>query len=344
MMAGEALDQLHQHTAYDYFRRSLVTRYGGRVRRPTAAFLSPVVRRLVAEHAIDPAQLTGTGADGRVTRNDVLAAVAARARASPDVTSASAVTSASVAPISGERSGDQIGDQIVQWSPMRKRIAEHMLRSVATSPHAYTSVVVDLEGVERVRAANGARWRAKEGFTLTYLPFVARAVVDALREHPLLNASVVDDGLVVHRSVHLGIAVDLDREGLVVPVIPDADVKRLRGIARDGAALARAAREGGLSPGDLVGGTITITNPGPFGTVLSIPIINQPQVAIVVMDRVRRVPVVAQSIDGTDGIAIHAVATLGLAFDHRVVGLGDAAAFLDAVRQILESRDWGVEL
>jgi len=288
-----------------------------------AGFLSPVVRRLAAEHALDATELDGTGNGGRVTRADVLAAIAGRAvapRLEPQPVTAT------------------------PFSPMRARIAAHMRRSLATSAHAFTSVVADLGGVERTRRAEGERWRADEGFALTYLPFVARAVVDALRDHPFLNASVVDEGLSVHRAVHLGIAVDLDREGLVVPVVRDADVKRLRGIARDAAVLAGRARAGGLSPDDVVGGTITLTNPGPFGTVLSVPIINQPQVAILVTDRVRRVPALVPTADGGEGIAIRPVATLGLSFDHRAVGVDYAAAFLDRVRRILETRDWTQEL
>jgi pyruvate dehydrogenase E2 component (dihydrolipoamide acetyltransferase) len=279
-------------------------------------FLSPVVRRLVAEHSLDPARIQGTGSDGRVTRADVLAAVAAR----------------------------DGGGQGVALSPMRKRIADHMVRSVATSAHAFCSVDVDLEAVDRVRRAASARWRRDEGFGLTYLPFVARAVVAALRDHPHLNSTVVDQGLFVHESVQLGIAVDLDQEGLVVPVVRDADLKRLRGIARDAFDLAQRARSRDLVPDEISGATITITNPGAFGTVLSVPIINQPQVAIVVTDRVRKMPVVAPTGDGGEGIAVHAVATLGVSFDHRVLGLSTVAAFVERTRSILEHRDWNAEL
>ena len=293
------------------------------MRSSRAGFLSPVVRRLAAEHALDVTELEGTGNGGRVTRADVLAAISGRA-ASPRF---------APQPATG-----------TPFSPMRARIAAHMVRSLATSAHAFTSVVADLEGVERIRRAEGERWRADAGFALTYLPFVARAVVDALRDHPFLNASVVDEGVRLHRAVHLGIAVDLDREGLVVPVVRDAEVKRLRGIARDAAVLAGRARAGRLAPDDVVGGTITITNPGPFGTMLSVPIINQPQVAILVTDRVRRDPVLVPTADGGEGIAIRPVATLGLSFDLRAVGLGAAAAFLDRVRRVLETRDWSQEL
>jgi 2-oxoglutarate dehydrogenase E2 component (dihydrolipoamide succinyltransferase) len=297
-----------------------------------ADFLSPVVRRLVAEHALDPDEIHGTGADGRVTRADVMAAIAARA-AAPTPTAAPAPPTMT-----------STGDHVVPFTPMRTRIAAHMAASVATSPHAFCSVVVDFQAVDRVRRAASERWLRDEGFGLTYLPFVARAVVDALRDRPELNASMVEDGLRLHRSVHLGVAVDLDREGLVVPVVRDADVKRLRGIARDASALADRARSGQLVPDDVGGATITITNPGAFGTVLSVPIINQPQVAIVVTDRVRKAPVVVPTGDGGEGIGVHAVATVGVSFDHRAVGMASAAAFLERVRDVLEHRDWSIEL
>lgn len=235
-------------------------------------------------------------------------------------------------------------DEIVPFSPMRKRIAEHMVRSHATSPHAFTSVLVDFEAVERVRREHGPRWRADEGFPLTYLPFVARAVVDAIREVPIMNASVGQNNVVLHQSVDLGVAVDIELEGLLVPVVRDADVKRLRGIAREVFDLATRARNRTLSPDELVGGTITITNPGPFGTLNSLPVINQPQVAIVATDRVRREPVVTRSADGTEGIGIHAVSTIGVSFDARVVGLDQAAKFLQLVRDAIENRDWSQEL
>jgi pyruvate dehydrogenase E2 component (dihydrolipoamide acetyltransferase) len=306
------------------------------VQASRADFLSPVVRRLVADHALDPAEIQGTGADGRVTRADVMAAIAARA--------AAPAAAPSPAPPPAAPATTVTGDRVVPMTPMRTRIAEHMVASVATSPHGFCSVVVDFEAVDRVRRGASERWRRDEGFGLTYLPFVARAVVDALRDCRELNASVVDDGLLLHRSVHLGIAVDLEQEGLVVPVVRDADVKRLRGIARDAAALADRARSRQLVPDDVIGGTITITNPGAFGTVLSVPIINQPQVAIVVTDRVRKAPAVVATSDGGEGIAVRAVATIGVSFDLRAVGIASAAAFLDRVRDILEQRDWSIEL
>ncbi|MGH9007046.1 MAG: 2-oxo acid dehydrogenase subunit E2, partial [Acidimicrobiales bacterium] len=176
------------------------------------------------------------------------------------------------------------GDQVVPFSNVRRRTAEHMVRSKATSPHAFIAAETDFENVERVRRSHGGRFRAEEGFTLTYLPFVARAAIEALREYPNLNASVGDDSLVVHPEVNLGIAVDLDYEGLIVPVIHRAEEVTLRGIARRIRDLAGRARTRQLGADDISGGTFSITNDGPFGTYFTVPIINQPQVAILATD------------------------------------------------------------
>jgi 2-oxoglutarate dehydrogenase E2 component (dihydrolipoamide succinyltransferase) len=269
------------------------------------AFLSPVVRHLIAERDLDPATIAGTGEGGRVTRADAL-----------------------------EAAKRPTGDETVPFSASRRRTAEHMVRSKATSPHATIVMEVDFEEVARAR-------RGQTG--LSYLPFVARAVIDALGAFPNVNASVADDGLSVHRDVHIGIAVDLDFQGLIVPVVRDAADKRLRAIAHEITDLATRARERRLSPDEVVGGTFTITNPGPFGTVLSVPVINQPQVAILATDRVVRRPVVIESERG-DSIAVHPIGRLVLSFDHRAFDGAYAAAFLDRVRAILESRSWEAEL
>jgi 2-oxoglutarate dehydrogenase E2 component (dihydrolipoamide succinyltransferase) len=187
-------------------------------------------------------------------------------------------------------------------------------------------------------------WREREGFSLTYLPFVARALVDAIAEFPHLNASVVDDGLLVHHDVHLGIAVDLDHEGLIVPVVHHAARRSLTDIARAVSELAARARAGDLQPVDVAGGTFTVTNPGPSGTLLSVPIINQPQVGILATDAVRRRPVMIPTDDGGEGMAIHPVGMLGLSFDHRAVDGAYAASFVNRVKAILETRDWGPEV
>ncbi len=194
---------------------------------------------------------------------------------------------------------------------MRRRTAEHMVRSKATSPHAFIAYEVDFENVERVRKAWGTRFKEEEGFSLTYLPFIARATVEALRDFPLLNASVVDDSLVVHAEINLGIAVDLANQGLIVPVIHQAEEVTLRGVARRIRDLADRARGRKLNADDIAGGTFSITNDGPFGTYFTVPIINQPQVAILATDGIARRPVVVTHADGSESIAIHSTGILG---------------------------------
>ncbi len=311
--------------------------------------LSPVVRRLITEHGLDPSTITGTGVGGRITRNDVLAATDSSSRPS---TPAAATPKEAPAPAAAPaprsapepmvRSGER--DTVVPHTNIRKRTAEHMIRSVQTSAHVYASIEVDYEAVERVRRAHKEAWKAEEGFGLTYLPFVSRAVVDALHEFPHANATFTDEALIVHEYLNLGIAVDLDFKGLMVPVVRDADGKRMRAIARDISDLAARARSKKLTPDDISNGTFTITNPGPFGTLLTMPIINQPQVAILSTDGVKRKPVVVTLPDGTEGIAIHSVGNLALSWDHRAFDGAYAAAFLHEIKEHLETRDWVAEL
>jgi len=301
--------------------------------------LSPVVRRLIAEHGLDPATITGTGVGGRITRNDVLAAASsttgrAAARATPP--------SPLPAPAPLARSNER--DTVIPHSNIRRRSAEHLRRSLDTSAHVYASIEVDYEGVDRVRRASKEGWKAEEGFSLTYLPFVSRAVVDAIHEFPEVNATFTDDALIVHNYLNLGIAVDLDFKGLMVPVVRDADTKRMRAIAREISDLAGRARSKKLTPDDISDGTFTITNPGPYGTLLTMPIINQPQVAILSTDGVKRRPIVVELPDGGESIAIHSVGNLALSWDHRAFDGAYAAAFLHKVKELLETRDWAAEL
>jgi len=321
--------------------------------------LSPIVRRLLSENGISESEVTGTGAGGRITREDVLKVVDAR-RASgasappqyappgvpaapPAPAQAPAAPTAPTAPLAPTplRSA---GDQVVPFSNMRRRTAEHMVRSKATSPHAFIANEVDFEAVERVRKAWGERFKAEEGFGLTYLPFVARAAVEALRDFPLLNASVVDDSLVVHSEVNLGIAVDLSHEGLIVPVIHRAEEVTLRGIARRIRDLAERARGRQLNADDIAGGTFSVTNDGPFGTYFTVPIINQPQVAILATDGIARRPVVVTQPDGSESIAIHSTGVLGVSWDHRAVDGAYVSLFLAKVAELLGTRDWAAEL
>ena len=328
--------------------------------------LSPVVRKLVAEYGIDPVSVPGTGKGGRITRADVLSFIDRRAAGGgPTVDEATApargelVASAprsvpgaagalvagsekaathSYTPVAGAR------DEVVPFTNIRRLTAEHMVRSKATSAHTLAVIEADYEGIERVRKTHKDRFREQEGIGLTYLAFIARAVVETLRDYPQLNASVGDDALIIHRDVHLGIAVDLGQRGLIVPVVRHAEGQSLMGIARAMADLAERARTRKLSADEVVGGTFTITNPGPFGTFMTAPIINQPQVAILSTDGIKRRPVVITAPDGTEAVGIHSVGLLALSFDHRAVDGAYASAFLHELARVIESRDWEAEL
>ena len=324
--------------------------------------LSPVVRRLIAEHGLDPSTIAGTGIGGRITRNDVLAVAESSQRpvapipppslpapvVSEAPTTPSAPAPATVPPAprpSPEplvRSGDR--DTVIPHSNIRRRSAEHLRRSLDTSAHVYASIEVDFEAIDKVRRTHRDAWKAEEGFSLTYLPFVSRAVVDAIHEFPEVNATFSEDALIVHNYLNLGIAVDLDFKGLMVPVVRDAESKRMRAIAREISDLASRARSKQLTPDDISNGTFTITNPGPYGTLLTMPIINQPQVAILSTDGVKRRPVVVELPDGSESIAIHSVGNLALAWDHRAFDGAYAAAFLHKIKELIETRDWMAEL
>ena len=216
--------------------------------------------------------------------------------------------------------------------------------SKATSAHTLTVMEVDFSGVERVRTALRDEWKSVEGFSLTYLPFICRAVVDAIADFPGINASVDGAELVFHGEINLGIAVDLNFEGLVAPVIKQADGKRLRALSREIVDLASRARSKKLLPDDISGGTFSITNPGQYGTLMQFPIINQPQVAILSTDGVKRKPWVVTAPDGTEAIAIRPIGLLALAWDHRAFDGAYAAAFLAKLRDIIETRDWAAEV
>ena len=215
--------------------------------------------------------------------------------------------------------------------------------SKATSPHAFSVVEVDFANVDATRSAVKGEFKATEGFSLTYLPFIARALIDGLAEFPHLNASVSGDELIVHGYIDMAIAVDLDYEGLLAPVIRSAETKRLKAIAQEISDKANRARDRKLGPDEISGGTFTISNNGSAGSVLTMPIINQPQVAIVSTDAIVRKPVVVPTVDGGEAIAIHPVGNLAMAWDHRAFDGAYAAGFLKTVKEILETRDWGSE-
>ena len=269
------------------------------------------MRNLAAEAKLDTATIPGTGGGGRVTREDVVSFLGRSA----------------LPELSQER-------EVVTLNRIQRQTGAHLLHSLQVAPHAFIAMEVDFERVDPAR-------RAKK---LTFLPFVARAVVDAIAAFPHVNASVGDDELTVYRDVHLGIAVDLDHQGLIVPVVRDAHTKRLAALGESIADVAARARAKQLSPDDVAGGTFTITNPGPSGTTISAPIIHQPQVAILSTDGVKRRPVVVELDGGGEAIVVHAVGMLGLSFDHRAFDGAYASAFLARVREIVETRPWDTEL
>ncbi|HEV3187464.1 MAG TPA: 2-oxo acid dehydrogenase subunit E2 [Acidimicrobiales bacterium] len=287
----------------------------------SSAALSPVVRKLLRENDLDASSVRGTGPDGRVTRRDVETLIA-----------------------QGASSSTSTGDEVIPFTKIRRLTAEHMIRSKSTSAHTLMVKEVDYENVEVVRRSHGAAFKEREGFSLTYLPFNALAALAALRDFPHLNGSVGDDELIVHRDLNLGIAVDLDGSGLVVPVVRNADGYDLRSIARKIRELAEGARTKKLTVDDMAHGTFTITNPGPFGTLMTGAIINQPQVAILATDGVVRKPVVVTDAARSEAIAIHSVGNLALTFDHRVIDGAYAARFLARMAEILQTRDWASEL
>jgi 2-oxoglutarate dehydrogenase E2 component (dihydrolipoamide succinyltransferase) len=311
--------------------------------------LSPIVRKLIAENGLDASTIRGTGPGGRITRDDVLAVIDSRGGAAPAAPTAPAAPAPASAPAAAPRAAAprvQAGarDEVVSLSRIRQATGAHMLMSKSTSPHAFSVVEVDYANVDAARSRAKEEFRATEGFSLTYLPFISRAVIDALVDFPHMNASLGENELIVHRYVDLGIAVDLDYEGLLVPVIRDAEGKRLRAIARETNDLASRARARRVTPDEISGATFTITNNGSAGSVLTMPIINQPQVAILSTDAIVKKPVVITVPGGGESIAIHPVGNLAMAWDHRAFDGAYAAGFLVRVKDILETRDWSSEV
>ena len=312
--------------------------------------LSPVVRKIIAENGLNAASIRGTGLGGRITREDALAAIGSQpavATAAPAVAATPAAAPApAAAPVARTAPRVVAGarDEVVALSKIRQVTGAHMVASMGTSATAFSVVEVDFANVDATRGRVKEGFKADEGFGLTYLPFIARAVVDALVDFPHMNASMGDKELIVHRYVDLGIAVDLDYQGLIVPVIRDAEGKRLRAISREINDLATRARSRRLGPDELSGGTFTITNNGSAGSVLTMPIINQPQVAILSTDAIVKKPVVIEVPGYGESIAIHPVGNLAMAWDHRAFDGAYAAGFLSRVKKILETRDWSSEV
>jgi 2-oxoisovalerate dehydrogenase E2 component (dihydrolipoyl transacylase) len=307
--------------------------------------VTPAVRMLVREHGVDLSQITGSGIGGRISKKDVLEYVqrrdAAPAPATPPAMSpAQAPQPASTVPAApggaspGQASFTQgEGETVIPLTQVRRAIAEHMVRSRQTSPHAYVMVEVDMSAVSRIRDREKAAFEARHGVKLTFLPFVARAVVEALQRHPTLNASWSDAGIVVKKAINLGIAVALE-DNLIVPVVRDADRLSITGLATTMADLGARARSNHLKLDEIQGGTFTLNNTGALGAVMTQAIINQPQAAIMTMDLVVKRPVVVG-----DAIAIRPIMHLGLSFDHRINDGLQATRFVTSVQKLLEGLD-----
>ena len=289
-------------------------------KKPAGERLSPAVRRLLKEHSLDISDITGSGRDGRVTREDVLGHIGGSANA----------------PSANATAGETTR---IPFDRVRKTTAAHMLRSKATSPHVLQAIDADFSAVDEVRLARRDKWKSDFGFSLSYLPFVARALCIAIAKFPKVNGSVDGDSLLVHHAINLAIAVDLDFEGLVAPVVRNAGDLRVPDLAARFDELARKAKSGNLTVDDLLGGTYTLSNPGPFGTLFTAPIINQPQVAILSMDAVQKRPVVVEE-NGEDTIAIRPVGVLAHSFDHRAIDGAYSAAFLSHLKSVIERSDW----
>jgi pyruvate dehydrogenase E2 component (dihydrolipoamide acetyltransferase) len=302
---------------------------------PQSQILSPLVRRLADEHGIDLARVRGTGTGGRITKKDVLAFVesggAAAAAAAPTV-QAQPVVQPAQAPVA------PAAEETVPLTRMRQAIARNMVASMQTSARAWNLTEVNMEAVVRTREAAKDAFREREGINLTYMPFIARAVIEALLSFPDVNSELREDQLILKHYVNLGIAVALD-EGLIVPVVKGADTMNIVGLARAINDVATRARTKHLLPDDVQGGTFTITNPGPFGSIISVPIINPPQCAILAFDAIEKRPVVID-----DAIAIRHMVYLSMSWDHRIIDGATAARFLQRVRQNLESWDFGPEV
>jgi len=291
------------------------------VQRPR---FSPAVRRLAEENGIDPSLIRGSGEGGRVTRDDVLAFLEGRGAA------ASAPAEAATPPAPAPAAADGAGEELVKLSVMRRSIAEHMSRSLATSPHAWTMQEVDVTELVRYREAEKEGFRDRHGLSLTYLPFVIQVLCDALREFPYLNSTWTDDGIVLKKYLHVGVAVAIP-DGLIVPVIRDADRLGLIDLVRAVNDLAQRARSKQLKPEEVQGGTFTLNNTGATGSVASQPIINQPQAAILTTESIVKRPVVIG-----DGIAVRHIMNMCLSFDHRIVDGILSGQFLGSIKRRLE--------
>ena len=322
--------------------------------------LSPVVRRLVRENNIDITAVQGSGQGGRVTRKDVEEFISGSERVASPSSAEDLPQPAVETEVVGEVVAESApeaeapepmtvateGSETVELDRLRIRIAENNVKAKATAAHVWTSVEVDYERIERVRQAHKAQFKSDEGFSLTYLPFIARATIDALKAFPVVNSSfnLEQKTATFHKNVDLGIAIDLNQKGLMVARVRHADGLRLVGIARGIRDVAVRGRDGKLGVDDVTGSTFTLTNPGPFGSFMSNPIINVPNVAILSTDTVTKRPTVVTAEDGQDMIAIRHIGYLGLTWDHRAFDGSTAVLFLSRIKENLETWDWEQEL
>ena len=287
---------------------------------------SPVVRRLAAEHGVEISSISGTGIGGRVTKKDIEGFIERQEK----VPEPAKITKPEVAP---QRATVHDGDRVEDLTGMRRAIAGRMARSKKEIPHAWTLVEVDMTGLVALREREKAAFLEREGVKLTYLPFIVQAAVEALKENPGINSVWDGDRIVLRKKINVGVAVDLE-DALVVPVISDADELSITGLARRIDDLVGRARGGGLTADDVSGGTFTVNNPGSFGSVASVPIINHPQAAILQAEAIVKRPVVID-----DAIAIRSMMNLEISFDHRILDGGAALRFLGAVKRRLEGYD-----
>lgn len=315
-------------------------------------FVSPVVARIAAEHGVDVNGIPGTGAGGRVTKKDIMTflasgapaaapaapAIPAPAAAAPVAAPAVAAVSAPVATPTPAFTG---GEQVFNFNPMRKAIARHMTDSLATSAHVTSTIEVDMTNVVNMRGQVKDELARTWGVKVTFTHFVIRALIDAVAHFPMINSEIRGDSAVIKNYLNLGVAVALDGgEGLIVPVVKNAEEKNLVGIARSVNDLADRARSKKLGPDDVVGGTFTLTNPGVFGTIHGTPIINQPQVAILDTEAIVKRPWVMTDAHGNDSIAIRSIMNLAMSYDHRLIDGAYAAQFLAHLRRNLETWDY----
>ena len=308
------------------------------VAKSTNLKLSPVVRKLASENNVDIEQVTGTGSGGRITRKDIESFITS---GSKTVQKPKEVPSQQK-----EKQAQPANTSSGEISRLRRRIAENMVMSKQTSAHVMTSVEVDYENVEILRSKHKKSFKEENGFSLTYLPFISLATIYALREYPVVNSSYDLDKNIhsFHSNINLGIAVDLNQEGLLVGTLREADSFSLKGFARKISDTSSKLREGSYDLDDVSGSTFTISNNGSFNSFLTSPIINQPNVAILSTESVKKRPVVIEAQDGTDSIAIRHTGMLSLTWDHRAFDGSVALLFLNSIREKLENSDWSQEL